>query len=120
MILTLICDHLLGSERVACPPPPTKQGIYSNGECTLVKLRISETNNKTAEMKNDGDSTPVFCNREFVLVVSQYSQKDEFNFTIKVYSRVHTTLTQLPSLISPNSGWISCYRKVLEIDRLIF
>ena len=29
-----------GSTRVACPPPPAKQGVYSNGECTLVKVRL--------------------------------------------------------------------------------
>ena len=29
-----------GSSRVCCPQPPTKQGVYSNGECTLVKVRL--------------------------------------------------------------------------------
>lgn len=29
-----------GNSRVSCPPPPAKQGVYSNGECTLVKVRL--------------------------------------------------------------------------------
>lgn len=85
---------------------------------TLSKNAVhdSSNNNNTLPVQTvlqDGSTTPVLTSRKFVLVVSQYSQKDEFNFTIKVYSRVHTTLTQLPPLIPPTSGaWISCYRKV--------
>ncbi|KEP64547.1 UNVERIFIED_CONTAM: calpain family cysteine protease domain-containing protein [Hammondia hammondi] len=118
------------SERATCPPPPAKQGVYSNGECTLVKLRVhphvfrdvfarhasdedsrfpsdnsAEHEEKGKEAAGSRPPLPGFEGHqlldasEFVLVVSQYSQKDEFNFTIKVYGHVHSCLTQLPPLL---------------------
>eukprot|EP00921_Rhytidocystis_pertsovi_P002899 GHVQ01004863.1.p1 GENE.GHVQ01004863.1~~GHVQ01004863.1.p1 ORF type:complete len:1054 (+),score=108.54 GHVQ01004863.1:196-3357(+) len=86
-----------GYERVTCPPPPAKQGVYSNGECTLVKLVVG------------GNTSDALHTLDYVLVVSQYSQKDEFNFTLKVYSHVNTSLRQLPPLVP--RGWQSWYLK---------
>ncbi|CBZ49585.1 hypothetical protein NCLIV_000790 [Neospora caninum Liverpool] len=134
------------SERATCPPPPAKQGVYSNGECTLVKLRVhphvfrdlflsrhssedsrlasregrQEDEGRTRDPgngeENRGQETSsarpplpgyeglqLLDASEFVLVVSQYSQKDEFNFTIKVYGHVHSSLTQLPPLLPPDA-----------------
>ncbi|KAF8817670.1 calpain family cysteine protease domain-containing protein, partial [Cardiosporidium cionae] len=54
-----------GNERVTCPPPPEKQGVYSNGECSLVKLHISREKLKEQPVQS----------LNYVLVVSQYSQK---------------------------------------------
>uniref|UniRef100_A0A0G4GVB9 Calpain catalytic domain-containing protein n=1 Tax=Chromera velia CCMP2878 TaxID=1169474 RepID=A0A0G4GVB9_9ALVE len=80
-----------GSERVSCPPPPAKQGVYSNGECTLVKLKAL------------GEGEEALKTLDFVLVVSQYSQKDEFSFTLKVFSHLHTVLRELPPAVP--SAW---------------
>ncbi|GAW81633.1 hypothetical protein, conserved [Plasmodium gonderi] len=38
-------------------------------------------------------------NIDFVLIVSQYSQKEEFNFTLKVFSHTHLSLYELPPLL---------------------
>jgi hypothetical protein len=54
----------------------------------------------------------VLKNTEYVLVVSQYSQKEEFNFTIKTYSPVKITLSELPPLIPTEAIQISRYLKV--------
>lgn len=139
-------SRFLGSERLSCPPPPIKQGVYSNGECTLVKLvldlspqkaspflsepktspnkkvplslglRSAETNTNDQNENNDDDYRPtVLRDSRYVLVVSQYSQKEEFNFTIKAYSSIRTTLTQLPPLIPPESSSTSRYLKVIII-----
>ncbi|PHJ20197.1 calpain family cysteine protease domain-containing protein, partial [Cystoisospora suis] len=131
------------NERVACPPPPAKQGVYSNGECTLVKLRVhpkvfknllpsktgrNEAKPQDKQERNGGgkeeeangirrhskqkdsggkgqrsSSSHLLDATDYVLVVSQYSQKDEFNFTIKVYGHIQLNLTQLPPLLPPDT-----------------
>ncbi|KAL8450454.1 hypothetical protein Emed_002542 [Eimeria media] len=136
-----------GLTRVACPPPPAKQGVYSNGECTLVKIRLdpavlfgsaaaaSELSDAAAAaaatqqqqqqqqmmlMQQGGSKAEreaFACNLQkalnYVLVVSQYSQKDlrvaqdEFNFTMKVFSHIPASLEPLPPLFEPN--WNSVY-----------
>jgi len=59
-------------------------GVYSNGECALVKLAGKAGQGQT----------------DFVIVVSQHANKVAFNFTLQVYSAVPGTLTLLPPLIS--------------------
>jgi len=72
-----------GGQRLCCPNAPLEQGVYSNGECALVKLRGEAL---------QGD-------RELVLVVSQHAHKVAFNFTIQVYTTVPATLVHLPPLV---------------------
>eukprot|EP00929_Paragymnodinium_shiwhaense_P069311 TRINITY_DN34968_c0_g2_i3.p1 TRINITY_DN34968_c0_g2~~TRINITY_DN34968_c0_g2_i3.p1 ORF type:complete len:741 (-),score=78.69 TRINITY_DN34968_c0_g2_i3:136-2358(-) len=73
-----------GDSRLACPDAPLEQGVYSNGECALVKLRRHSANTR----------------REFVLVVSQHATKAAFNFTLQVYTPSPWSLQQLPPLVS--------------------
>eukprot|EP00923_Selenidium_pygospionis_P035191 GHVN01061360.1.p1 GENE.GHVN01061360.1~~GHVN01061360.1.p1 ORF type:complete len:1429 (-),score=298.29 GHVN01061360.1:269-4216(-) len=110
-----------GQGRVACPPPPVKQGVYSNAECTLVKLEIDTNKNPddaplgqpvgmAGALDGYGEGgNPPLAGQNFALVVSQYSQKDEFNFTLRVYSHVPVSVSPLPSLFS--SDWRSTYYK---------
>lgn len=72
-----------GGSRLCCPDAPVEQGIYSNGECALVKL----AGNKAA-----GET-------EFILNVSQHAQKSVFNFTLQVYTSIPGTLKALPPLV---------------------
>mmetsp|Transcript_85680 Transcript_85680/g.239422 ORF Transcript_85680/g.239422 Transcript_85680/m.239422 type:complete len:931 (+) Transcript_85680:117-2909(+) len=72
-----------GSSRLSCPDAPLEQGVYSNGECALVKLRRDA----------------IKGNEHFIVVVSQFAAKTVFNFTIQVYTAVPGTLTLLPPLI---------------------
>lgn len=76
------------SSRLCCPDAPLEQGVYSNGECALNKVRT----------KSMGDA------REFVIVVSQHANKAVFNFTLQVYIGVPGTLTPLPPLVRENSS----------------
>ncbi|CAA9988918.1 calpain, putative [Plasmodium knowlesi strain H] len=39
---------------------------------------------------------------DFVLIVSQYSQKEEFNFTLKVFSHTHLSIYELPPMLPEN------------------
>lgn len=78
-----------GGSRLCCPDAPLEQGIYSNGECALVKLY----------------SDKALGERDFVISVSQHAQKSLFNFTLQVYTTVPATLTALPLLVPRN--WIS-------------
>ncbi|KAL8274106.1 hypothetical protein Esti_001948 [Eimeria stiedai] len=127
-----------GLARVACPPPPAKQGVYSNGECTLVKIRLdpavlfgaaapapSAAAELPAAAAASQQQQPMLLQQggskaereafaynlqkalNYVLVVSQYSQKDEFNFTMKVFSHIPASLDPLPPLFEPN--WNSVY-----------
>ncbi|SOV24656.1 calpain [Plasmodium sp. DRC-Itaito] len=190
-----------GNNRIICPLFPIKQGIYSNGECTFIKLIIggkddlmsinmmseskkemnknniqnventknSENIKKGVNMNNmlnnvqKGNSThssgknnnviiandqtnnmipnrnnnhhrdnnnhhrdnndhhgdndyncvndekqnfendpDVLRNVDYVLIVSQYSQKEEFNFTLKVFSHTHLSLYEIPPLFPDN------------------
>lgn len=76
-----------GHDRLCCPDSaPLEQGVYSNGECALVKLNRESVQGL----------------KEFVIAVSQHAHKDAFNFTIQVYAASFVTLTQLPPLI-PNT-----------------
>jgi len=75
--------------RLCCPDAPLEQGIYSNGECALVKLTVDKANG---------------C-QEFTLAVSQHAQKSAFSFTLQVYSPVPITLTPIPDLVP--EGWHS-------------
>lgn len=72
-----------GNSRLSCPDAPQEMGVYSNGECALVRLLqdVGETQN------------------EFVLVVSQHGHKVSFNFTLQVYMPVSATLTPLPPIV---------------------
>lgn len=184
-----------GNDRIICPLFPIKQGIYSNGECTFIKLIIggkddltsinmmydskkeknksntqnvencknveniinntvnmnnmynvdnvdnvnnvdnmynmynvdnaitnvqkengtynkekynnnivtskdrTNVNNEKQNIENDPD---VLRNIDYVLIVSQYSQKEEFNFTIKVFSHTHLSLYEIPPLLPDN------------------
>lgn len=72
-----------GQERLCCPNAPMEQGVYSNGECALVKLRGEVLQGE----------------RELVIVVSQHAHKAAFNFTIQVYTAVPATLIDLPQLV---------------------
>lgn len=78
-----------GSSRLCCPDAPLEQGVYSNGECALVKLHAEKINGE----------------RDFVITVSQHGQKSVFNFTMQVYTTVPATVTALPPLV-PKS-WVS-------------
>ncbi|CRH00735.1 calpain, putative [Plasmodium relictum] len=106
-----------GKDRIICPLFPIKQGIYSNGECTFTKLVIGgvednfnydvkKQKNNTSNENNFNsslDSEQEFLrNVDFVLIVSQYSQKEEFNFTLKVFSHTHLSLYELPPLLPEN------------------
>jgi hypothetical protein len=73
-----------GGQRLCCPDAPQEMGVYSNGECALVKL-----SGKAGQGQTD-----------FVIVVSQHANKVAFNFTLQVYSAVPGTLTPLPPLIA--------------------
>eukprot|EP01071_Lankesteria_metandrocarpae_P014924 Lankesteria_metandrocarpae@DN9152_c0_g1_i1.p1 len=124
-----------GSERVYCPAPPVRQGVYSNGECTLVKLVIAKNGNKLrrtsspdafdtaaaaepeaavqqyntgAQHQARGVEKPL-SGRDFVLVVSQYSHREEFNFTMRVHSHVRTSITRLSPPFTDD--WNSVYFK---------
>ncbi|XP_053992317.1 uncharacterized protein LOC128883708 isoform X2 [Hylaeus volcanicus] len=114
--------------RLCCPVPPVIQGVYTNGECILMKL-IVDLSSKSKIVPVTRDHLPsslplssfdhsdkqrnslVLKNTEYVLVVSQYSQKEEFNFTIKTYSPVKTTISELPPLIPTEALQISRYLK---------
>lgn len=72
-----------GGSRLCCPDAPLQQGIYSNGECALVKL--------------SGDVAR--GQREFVVVVSQHANKVAFNFTLQAYLPVPGSLVALPPLV---------------------
>jgi len=74
-----------GSSRVSCPDAPLEQGVYSNGECALVKLQSSVAKGE----------------KEFIIVVSQHAVKEPFNFTLQVFTGVPAGLTPLPPLIPP-------------------
>lgn len=54
---------------------------------------------KKQNIENDPD---VLRNIDYVLIVSQYSQKEEFNFTIKVFSHTHLSLYEIPPLLPDN------------------
>lgn len=73
----------LGKERLCCPNAPLEQGVYSNGECALVKLRGEVLRGE----------------QDLVLVVSQHAHKVAFNFTIQVYTSLPATLSHLPPLV---------------------
>ncbi|CAD2108963.1 calpain, putative [Plasmodium vinckei petteri] len=112
-----------GKDRIVCPLFPIKQGIYSNGECTFTKLVIGGEENiaqkgkldkskddnnkkeKLAKRSNEAEEgqdneQEILRNVDFVLIVSQYSQKDEFNFTLKVFSHTHLSIYELPQLLT--------------------
>lgn len=72
-----------GGARLCCPNAPLEQGVYSNGECALVKLR----------------GEVLQSDRDLILVVSQHAHKAAFNFTIQVYTAIPATLVQLPPLV---------------------
>lgn len=75
---TYVAVHVhLGKDRLSCPEAPISQGIYSNGECALVKL----------ESQSPGT---------FVVLVSQHADKSPFNFTLQVYSPVPVSMVPLP------------------------
>jgi hypothetical protein len=72
-----------GKDRLCCPNAPVEQGIYSNGECALVKLRAD-----TLQGEND-----------LVVLISQHAHKVPFNFTLQVYTVVPATLEVLPPIM---------------------
>lgn len=37
----IACHVYRDSHRQFCPPPPVQQGVYSNGECALMRLRVT-------------------------------------------------------------------------------
>lgn len=79
-----VAAHLYkGHSRLCCPDAPLEQGIYSNGECALVKLH--------------SDAAP--GEQEFIITVSQHAHKSMFNFTLQVYTSSPATLTPLPPLV---------------------
>ena len=55
-----------GASRICCPNCVLEQGVFSNGECALVKLR------------ND-----LVTSQDFVVVVSQHGGKRAFNYTLQ-------------------------------------
>lgn len=57
-----------GKRRICCPNSVLEQGVFSNGECALVKLQ------------NDDAGTQ----QEFTVVVSQHGGKLAFNYTLQV------------------------------------
>ena len=73
-----------GGSRVCCPNSVLEQGVFSNGECALVKLRNDAANS----------------NSDFTLVVSQHGAKREFNYTLQVYTQREATTKHL----QPNAG----------------
>ena len=60
-----------GKSRICCPNSVLEQGVFSNGECALVKLR------------NDASGSQ----QDFTVVVSQHGAKRAFNYTVQVYTR---------------------------------
>ncbi|OLQ10354.1 Calpain-7 [Symbiodinium microadriaticum] len=72
-----------GGSRVCCPNSVLEQGIFSNGECALVKLRNDAANS----------------NSDFTLVVSQHGAKREFNYTLQVYTQREVLIEELPPLV---------------------
>mmetsp|Transcript_112711 Transcript_112711/g.283423 ORF Transcript_112711/g.283423 Transcript_112711/m.283423 type:complete len:956 (-) Transcript_112711:89-2956(-) len=82
-----VATHIYrGRSRLCCPDAPLEQGIYSNGECALVKLHAEAAPGE----------------QEFVLTVSQHAQKSPFNFTLQVYTTMPATLAALPPLVPPD------------------
>ena len=75
-----------GKSRICCPNSVLEQGVFSNGECALVKLR------------NDASGSQ----QDFTVVVSQHGAKRAFNYTVQVYTKVPAVLQDLPPLV-PNS-----------------
>lgn len=71
-----------GKTRICCPNSVLEQGIFSNGECALVKLH------------NDAASS-----QDFTVVVSQHGAKRAFNYTLQVYTAGPATLQDLPPLV---------------------
>lgn len=55
-----------GKSRICCPNTVLEQGVFSNGECALVKLRNNSANTQ-----------------DFTVVVSQHGAKRAFNYTIQ-------------------------------------
>ena len=55
-----------GKTRICCPNSVLEQGVFSNGECALVKLR------------NDAATS-----QDFTVVVSQHGAKRAFNYTVQ-------------------------------------
>ncbi|CAE7291359.1 CAPN7 [Symbiodinium sp. CCMP2592] len=72
-----------GGSRVCCPNSVLEQGVFSNGECALVKLRNDAANS----------------NSDFTLVVSQHGAKREFNYTLQVYTQREVIIEELPPLV---------------------
>lgn len=79
-----VAVHIYKSNaRLCCPDAPQEMGVYSNGECALVRLN-----------KDQGQGQ-----QEFVIVISQHASKVPFNYTLQVYSTIPGILTPLPPLV---------------------
>lgn len=101
--------------RLVCPSHPAHQGVYSNGECTLLKINVRRpviyTLNRTADSSSlsGGEivnpSTTlipvknVLSGPTLLLVVSQYSQKATFNFSVTAFSKVRVQLSEIPQTV---------------------
>ncbi|ORM40191.1 Calpain-7 [Babesia sp. Xinjiang] len=94
---------------VVCPTLPDVQGIYSNGECILVKLLLKRTsasqtttkhklNGKPIQTYVSGDDTGV------LVLVSSYAKKltEDAPLTIRAMSSRPVQLTSMPCLVKPH------------------
>eukprot|EP01053_Blabericola_migrator_P013316 Blabericola_migrator_1__13315@NODE_935_length_5982_cov_124_245309_g650_i0_p1_GENE_NODE_935_length_5982_cov_124_245309_g650_i0NODE_935_length_5982_cov_124_245309_g650_i0_p1_ORF_typecomplete_len1432_score233_59Peptidase_C2/PF00648_21/9_7e70Calpain_III/PF01067_22/0_76Calpain_III/PF01067_22/2_6e14Calpain_III/PF01067_22/7_1e03_NODE_935_length_5982_cov_124_245309_g650_i04214716 len=137
-----IAIHVYASDkRLCCPIAAVQQGVYSNGECTLLRIRVrrprvySHTLGAEALMEwkelakqhshSDGAGLgpppgatqpqiidpscvgglpPIIEEKDLMLVVSQYSQKGTFNFTLKLHGSVPMKLVEIPPLV-PSKEW---------------
>ncbi|KMZ85948.1 hypothetical protein PVBG_03413 [Plasmodium vivax Brazil I] len=60
----------------------------------------THSNNDSVNVNSSGESQPEILRIvDFVLIVSQYSQKEEFNFTLKVFSHTHLSIYELPPML---------------------
>ncbi|EDO08327.1 Calpain cysteine protease family protein [Babesia bovis T2Bo] len=102
--------HVFSREHVViCPPMPDVQGVYSNGECILLKLLVKRSANSEApadHMLTGELVTPYKSGDSFGLLVllSCYAEKLERDlpFTIKVLSSRPVELMPLPCLVKPH------------------
>ncbi|EUD68712.1 hypothetical protein C922_01112 [Plasmodium inui San Antonio 1] len=60
-------------------------------------------NNDSVNVNSSGENQQEILRIvDFVLIVSQYSQKEEFNFTLKVFSHTHLSIYELPPMLPKN------------------
>ncbi|KJP87917.1 hypothetical protein AK88_02351 [Plasmodium fragile] len=94
-----INNYLVKKSSSKKDPPDEPQGGNPNN----MAGGHTQSNNENVNVNSTGDSQQEILRIiDFVLIVSQYSQKEEFNFTLKVFSHTHLSLYELPPMLPEN------------------